>query len=284
LSDTLTPATIGGLNIVRAGTGPQGAKLNILVHGEPGCGKTWFAASAAEVKAMGKVLLLDIEGGTLSIPKKYPSVDIVRITHWRQIQDVYNVLYDTECEGYGTVILDSATEAQKYSMDSVMSSAVARDDTLDRDMPMQRHWGVNIEHMRKMIRAFRDLPCHTIITALTKEDQDQKTFVTKRRPSMSGKLSSEIAGFMDIVFYMYVKEDEEEGTIRVLGAKAGETYTAKDRSDSLPNYIAPPAYDVNMKTVYDIVIGGKPATTQEPELSDIERKAGISIAELTKDS
>lgn len=272
MSDVLTPDTIGGLTIVRAGQGPTGAKLNILVHGEPGCGKTWFAASASDVPAMGKVLCLDIEGGaTLSAQPKYSKMDIVQINRWTDIEVVYNDLYDTDdCGGYGTVIIDSATEAQKYSMDAVMSTAVARDKTLDRDMPMQRHWGVNIEHMRKMIRAFRDLPCHTIITTLTKEDQDQKTFVTKKRPSMSGKLSMEAAGFMDIVFYMYVKEDDDLGTIRILSAKAGETYTAKDRSDRLPDYIAPPAYDVSMKTVYDIVIGGKVPET-------------ISISDLAED-
>lgn len=270
MSDVLTPETIGGLHIVRAGQGPQAAKLNTLIHGDPGAGKSWLAASAADVPEMGRVLYLDIEGGTLSVAQRWPQIDIVRIKAFLEIQDVYNELFNTDCGPYGTVVVDSGTESQKYSMDHVMNMAVGRDKSLDHDMPTQRHWGVNIEHMRKMIRAFRDLPCHTIITTLTKEDQDQVTFVTKRRPSMSGKLANEVAGFMDIVGYLYVKEDEELGTIRVLSTKAGETYTAKDRSDRLPDYIAPPAYEVNMRTVYDIVIGGK-----APE--------SISLSDLTED-
>jgi len=154
------------------------------------------------------------------------------------------------------VVITSSTESQKYSMDAVMDTAYRRDQSLDRDIPMQRHWGVSIEHMRRMIRAFRDLPMHTIITALSKEETDN---LSRRRiqPSMPGKLASEIAGFMDIVLYMYMKEDEEEpGKInRVIATKAGELYTAKDRSDRLPAYMVNPT----MKQIYDLVIASPTA-------------------------
>jgi len=256
ISDVLTTETIGGLEIVRAGTAPQGRKLNTLIYGPPGVGKTVLAASADEVPAMRKVLFLDIEGGTLSIEHRFPKVEIARIKSWGQIQDVYNDLFNQDGAGYGTAVIDSSTESQKYSMDAVMDTAYRRDQSLDRDIPMQRHWGVSIEHMRRMIRAFRDLPMHTIITALSKEETDN---LSRRRiqPSMPGKLASEIAGFMDIVLYMYMKEDEEEpGKInRVIATKAGELYTAKDRSDRLPAYMVNPT----MKQIYDLVIASPTA-------------------------
>jgi len=257
-ADVLTVETIGGLEIVRAGTAPQGRKLNILIYGPSGVGKTRLAASADDVPAMRKVLFLDIEGGTFSIEQAHPKVEIARITTWGQIQDVYNDLFDQDGAGYGTAVIDSSTESQRYSMDSVMESAYRRDQSLDRDIPMQRHWGISIEHMRRMIRAFRDLPMHTIITALAKEETDS---LNRRyiKPSMPGKLASEIAGFMDIVLYMYMKEDDEEpGTMsRVVATRAGELYTAKDRSDRLPAYMVNPT----MKQIYDLVIASPTAKT-----------------------
>lgn len=252
----MTTETIGGLQIVRAGAAPQGRKLNILVYGPAGVGKTVLAASADEVPAMRKVIYLDIEGGTLSIEDRFPKVEIARIEKWGQIQDVYNDLFNHDGAGYNTVVIDSATEAQKMSMDAVMATAYHRDQTLDRDMPMQRHWGVNIEHMRRMVRAFRDLPMHTIITALAKEETDNLN-ARHVKPSMSGKLADEISGFMDIVLRMYMKEDEDSpGKVnRVIATKAGELYIAKDRSDRLEPYMVNPT----MKDIYSKIIASPTA-------------------------
>ena len=57
-------------------------ELKILIHGDPGVGKTWLAGTAADSKAMSPVLFVDTEGGTLTIRSKVKNgvLDIVRVT------------------------------------------------------------------------------------------------------------------------------------------------------------------------------------------------------------
>ena len=73
-------ATIAGLPINKVTEHPP--FFNMLVYGESGVGKTTLAGSADEVAEMRKVLIIDIEGGTLSIRKKFPNVEVVRVKNW----------------------------------------------------------------------------------------------------------------------------------------------------------------------------------------------------------
>jgi hypothetical protein len=118
-----------------------------------------------------------------------------------------------------------------------------------------REWGKNIEQIRKLVRAFRDLPMNCIMTALAQYDKDQKTGIVKGKPSLSGKLANEVAGFLDIVVYMYTKVVDSEIRRLVLSTPT-DTQVAKDRSDRLPMVIENP----DMQTLYNLITG---ATTNE---------------------
>ena len=124
------------------------------------------------------------------------------------------------------------------------------DPDRDPDVPGIREWGKNSEQIRRFVRAFRDLSVNTIFTALSATDKDQKTGITLSRPYLSGKLASEVAGFLDIVCYMYIRV--VEGDVRRLMLTSGtDTCVAKDRSDSLPPVLEEP----DMKTIHNIVTG-----------------------------
>jgi phage nucleotide-binding protein len=219
----------------------------MLVYGEPGVGKTRLAGSADEVPELRKVLFVDVEGGTYTLRASSPHVDVIRVKTWRQVQDIYDALF-AGGHGYSTVVIDSLTETQKFNMSEVMAKLLMEDPGRDPDIAGMREWGKNIEQIRRFVRAFRDLEMNVIFTALAKSDKNARTGVITKKPYMSGKLADEVAGFLDIVMYMYMKElDGEQKRLLLTGAT--DEYVAKDRSAKLPLVIENP----NMKTLFHLI-------------------------------
>lgn len=252
MGEVLTSRTLAGLPI--RPVQERSPYLNILLYGDSGTGKTVLAGSADLVPAMRPVLFIDIEGGTESLRSFYPDVETVRVATWRQMQAVFNELHAGNT-GYQTVVLDSLTEIQKFNMYQIMSDLIKKkgeDSNVDMDVPSMREWGKNLEQIRRFVRAFRDLPINTIFTALAKSDKDTKTGIITIKPSLSGKMADEVAAFLDIVAYYYVKEvtegDEQVSKRLLLTRKTGQ-HVAKDRSNKLPTVVESPT----MKTLYELM-------------------------------
>lgn len=246
--EVLTATTLGGLKIDTVQEAFEW--INMLVYGFPGVGKTVLAGSASEVEEMSPVLIIDIEGGTMSLRERYPDVQRVRIKSWKEMVLLYNALFDKEI-AYRTIVLDSLTEIQKFSMAQIMKDVIKKDSSRDPDIPSVREWGKNIEQIRALVRGFRDLPCHTIMTGLPKQQQ-VGTGPARLSPSLPGQLGNDVPGFMDIVAYMYTKL--QQGNIkRFLLTAQTDTQVAKDRSDSLETVVTEPT----MSGLYRAIIGGQ---------------------------
>lgn len=245
-TEVLTKGNLGGLDVLPVSE--QRRTANILIYGGPGVGKTVLAGSASVCPEMGKVLIIDIEGGTMSLQNTYPNCDVVRIRDWAEMQKVYDELYEGNHD-YGTVVLDSLTEIQKFSMYLIMEELLRSDPSRDPDIPSIREWGKNIEQTRRVVRAFRDLPVNTILTALAKAERNPKTGMTHTSPALSGRLANEVAGFLDIVGYMYMKTVEGE-IQRLLLTAPTETEVAKDRTGQLPAVLEAPTMAALVSAVF----------------------------------
>jgi AAA domain len=247
--EVLRPDTIAGLKIHK----PDDYQyINLLVYGDPGVGKTRLAGSSVLVPDMCPVLLLDFEGGTLSLAGDYREVDVVRLQSWERVDRLYGQLYDKN--PYKTIVIDSLSEVQKFSMAEIMTAVVKKDSERDPDIASLREWGKNSEQVRRLVRALRDLPCNTVFTALVSEDRDERTGTYKLKPLLPGKLKGEVAGYVDIVVYMYKKEvgPAREREIKTLALTQGtERQVAKDRSGRLPELIESPT----METLYKYING-----------------------------
>lgn len=243
MTRTLTPKFLAGLPVVPASESRP--FINMLIYGESGVGKTRLAGSADAVPSMRKVLVVDVEGGSLTLANSYPNVDVVRVKTWEEVQDVYDELYAGNHD-YSTVVLDSLTEIQKFNMTEVMKTRMAeafsKDKDFDEDIPDMRAWGKNIEQIRKFVRAYRDLDMNTIFIALAKTEKNARSGVLTKEPYLSGKLSKEVAAFLDIVVYMYMKEFDGENK-RLLLTAATDEYVAKDRTNRLPMVMEDPTME-----------------------------------------
>ena len=176
--------------------------MNMLVYGDPGVGKTVFCASAL---GLGKVLVLDVEGGMASI--RNTDIDVVSIESMNDLNETYEMLSETE-HGYVTVCIDNLTELQRIITEDVLEGT-------SKDTPAMRDWGVIRERVIRTIRYFRDLNANLIVTChvAAEKDEDERMF---RSPDLVGKLKKQIAGFFDEVGYMFV--DTGEGSF-VLGRR-----------------------------------------------------------------
>ena len=249
-TEVLTPTTLGGLPISPVVEDTK--YFNMLVYGASGVGKTVLAGSSVEVPELNPVIFLDIEGGTLSLRDRYPNVRKVRIASWDDLVEAYVALREGKIE-CGTLVLDSLTELQNFGMEEIMSRAVMKaqeeGEERDPDLPGIGEHGKSTERMRKIIRRFRDLPMNTIFTSLDRTDVDKKGRKSIK-PLLSPKLADQVAGFLDVVVYMYKVEDD--GQIkRVICTMATDEVTAKDRTDRLP----PVMEDPTMSAIYQDAMG-----------------------------
>ncbi len=160
-----------------------------------------------------------------------------------------------------TVILDTLTECQKMNMSQLMAELLMAEPekNWDPDIPDIRRWGKNIEQIRKWVRKYRDLPVNVIMTAHERQEKDALNGSILHMPQLSGKLSFEVAGFFDVVTYLYMKTEDGK-PVRKLLTGAREGYIGKDRSGNLPDVMIDP-------TMADIYKGITQGISKKPETS-----------------
>jgi len=221
--------------------------LVMLVHGEPGVGKSWLGDTAPAPR-----LILDAEGGSRFTPSEKVYWDpmrenpptghqavVVLVRQYDVLLRVYQWLNSGQHE-FRSVILDSLTEIQKRCMDNITGVNAAT----------QQDWGTLLRHMEGLIRQFRDLTFHptrpievVLFNTTTSEIQGQK------RPNVQGQLKLSLPAFVDVVGYMYVANVNGEAQ-RLLMTVPYPGFTAKDRTNRLAEAIADPNIERMLEDIY----------------------------------
>lgn len=216
--------------------------LNILVYGDPGVGKTYFGGTAEDHPDLAPMLAVNIEGGLTTLRHR-KGLHTKTVRSMKELENLYNTLYHSISDGkikYKTLMLDSLTELADLDMRDIMKEAFSRNpDKVDKDVPSQREWGKSRAHIRTIVRAFRDLPCHVIYTAHVGTEQNEGQPM-KYFPGFSGKLRTEVPGFMDIVGYMSV-QNKGGGPARFLQVQGTNRVVAKDRTAALGDVVEDPS-------------------------------------------
>ncbi len=247
-------------------------KLKMLIYGKAGTGKTTFAASAVDVPQMGHILMINAEGGELvfhdNIRIKNPTgIDIATVDQFNDVPKMCDFLIkhvkyrnmnndagddllrkqESQFSGvpwqeiktpkkYNTIIVDSLSEINAYCMNTLLAVSgkfKLEDITSEMKAPEFVEYNKNNYMINTLVRAFRDLDINSVIICGRNFEQDEM----KRyhyTPALTGKLSTQVQGYMDIVAYLASsdKPDDKGVVNRRLMLQPTSKWDAKCRISS----------------------------------------------------
>lgn len=233
--------------------------VNALYYGREGSTKTTSAARVANLPEPGRVLFINAEGGLKIAPLEKHGVDTSRIVVYPRpntddaidfpsLDRIYRRMkadLTNDPTSWLAVVFDSETEIVQVLLDGVSKrrvDALKRKGTADVDEHFVdvADYGTMTKMARDLLRKFRDLPCHFIITALERRDVDKDTGKPQYGPAVTPGLAKDLLGYVDFVIMM--KPADEDGPVRGL-TRANSRFRAKDRFDVTPRIMVEPTVD-----------------------------------------
>lgn len=215
----------------------------ILVYGDPKRGKSWFAASAAEVAELSPVLVIDTEGGSSAIARDWKDVDVINVKSHEEFDSVVKSLISTEHK-YKTIIIDT------------LGVAMDRAEKFFGEKPENKNnkfgkWGDLKEWVTDMTRKLHSAPFLSILVAHAQDDKDDQTGAVKIVPLLPGSAKNTLPSIPDIIAYMGAEVDDKGVLHRVLYMESSERLVSGNRF-GLPGRLVDPS----MKKIIDKINGG----------------------------
>jgi len=245
--------------------------LNVLYYGREGSGKTTNGALLANAfpdlpKGKGRILVINAEGGLKKKALVKRGVDTSRIVVWPDPKKGERITHAgldrihrrvkadlmKDEDSWTGILFDSATDIHTSLLDNAQAKRVQaimnRGQDVDPDFVDIADYGTMTKAFRDVLRKFRDLPCHFVITALERRDVDKDTGKPQYGPAVTPGLQADLLGYVD--FVLMCKAEDEDGPFRAL-TRANSRFRAKDRFDVLPRIMVDPF----MSRIIQYVVG-----------------------------
>jgi hypothetical protein len=249
--------------------------LSIMWWGKEGTGKTTNLARVAATKlapvVKGNVLMINAEGGAKRTPLRKHGIDTSRFKTYPQpgqqltfegLERLYYRLaadLDADPDSWGAVCWDSITAIHEKLLDNVIEADMRKQAEIlqrakktrggrsgnitmrDRFETDGDDYGQMTSQVKLLLRKYSTLPCHFLVTALERRDEDKKRKGSKPQygPAVTPALSTALLGYVDIVIRTHVLDEN----VYYGRTTPTEDSRGKDRLNSLPVELVDPTFD-----------------------------------------
>ncbi|QFG07946.1 RecA-like DNA recombinase [Streptomyces phage Intolerant] len=288
--------------------------LKALYFGTEGTGKTTALAFMANLPGDGDVIVINAEAGFKKGPLKALGVRTELLKIWNPpgngvmtYEKLERLYFRTAArlredpKSVKGVCMDSLTEIVNkileqaswtmYEREQRNQKKAEEDKRYSPEVVELQDYGLMTSQVRKLMRKFRDLPCHFAATALETEAAGEGEYSHSKKqaaPEMTPKLRTSVLGYVDVALRLTsetlpVSEGESE-TLITARTKPSALVRAKDRFGLLPRDLPEPRFDrlveyINGETVYaDDEVFPLYAQARERAAAYKEQKAAAKLA------
>lgn len=240
----------------------QKTVVSCLLWGREGTGKTTAALRLMLTAKKGNIVLINAEAGAKKIALEQHGIDTSRVEVWPpEDKGPGYITHDTieaeviipmrealakDPDAYIGVVIDSFSEVARRILEDVTAQAYAKAQALgkkrDRWFVDLADHGTAASQMRSLLRRFRDLEIHLIITALERRDVDQDSGAVSYGPALGPAVGNDTMGLVDLVGFTQVENIGGE-EFRTATFTPTVTRRAKDRFGVLPISMVDPFAD-----------------------------------------
>jgi hypothetical protein len=242
----------------------ENEKIKVLLYGLEGTRKTTGAALASE---LGPVFYINAEGGykPTALAKHGVNLDNVRVWPNPEKQErltfegleklhrqlaallnehpgaVHTIVIDTVAEIFGLFREDASDNRVGKQIRGAGENKLAL-EAVDKTFIDRGDYGVATDQIGRLLRRFRDLPCHLVLIAHERYDEDAKM----TGPGLSPVAAADVMKLVDMAFCCKLGPvpggtDDDPEFARALTRKGANT-RAKDRFDATPRVLVDPTF------------------------------------------
>lgn len=226
----------------------------IMLYGDSGAGKTFFAGSAQDVADMQDVLVANIDRGVATLLSR-GDIQTTDIGGAGNLEELIWMLIrkDPAVASIRTLVLDGGSELQKLDLQQIADQAAKDDkaDKRDRDANELRDYMKNKNRLLRVFRMARDIPDITLIItawAQKKYPNDNKNAAPSViQPDMTDAVRSTLVGYMDDVWYITHDSAKDQrylytGAMGPVFAKTRDAAVAAELQTDGKPYIVNPTF------------------------------------------
>jgi len=222
------------------------ARLNILLHGDPGVGKTTFASQFP------RPLFIATEAGTGHLN----TFDAV-CDSWPKFLEICKELA-TQNHGFETIVIDTLDNLWKMCRDRINAQNKIQHE---QDLAFGKGSGLILREFERVLDKLSKLPVGLVLITHT---EIEEVTPAKGRPfskfvtAVPKKPRKYVAGLVDVILFATTEQTEDDQR-RVIRTDSSPDYTAKDRTGKLPA-VFPLHYDS-----FAAAFGGAVIEKKEPD-------------------